>query len=166
MAWLVCVKRDDREPFQYIDDLVEVVDDNVGLPSHYPTTFNVLQVNGTRADVEAILESIRPQVYTVVDDLDTGKWGFDPANPGDQEKQVWRPANTSVKKWYNLVNEFKFPINIGNLTPEEKQLLQTYDIAHPSIASFINKVSKDVSSDSANNVEETDLKNQLPPNLS
>ena len=75
--------------------------------------------------------------------------------------RVWK-SEASDKKWYFLVNDFKFPINVGDLTAEEKQLLQTYDITHPSIGSFIKKVRKELADDPANNVEVFDLRNTNP----
>jgi len=162
MAWLVCVRRDDREPYQYINDLISIYEDGQSFPDHYPDTFIMLQVNGTKADVKVVLDLIKPQVVECFRPIAGGTWSFIPPDEDWENKKVWRPANTSVRKWYNLVNDFKFYINIGSLTPEEKQLLQTYDITHASIASFINKICKDISEDPVNNVEETDLKNQTP----
>jgi hypothetical protein len=165
MAWLVCIKRDDRQPYQFVNDLVEVVDESVGLPDHYYDTFNCLKVNGIREDVENVLNQIKPQIYNCGFDLVEQKWVFDTINETSDTKKVWRPGNSTVRKWYNVVNPFKFYINIGSLTPEEKDMLQQYDINHPSIISFINKISKDLSVDPSNNIEETDLRNTLPPGL-
>jgi len=197
MAWLVCVKRDDREPYQYVNDLISIYEDDQSFPDHYPKTFNMLKVNGTKADVENVLNQIKPEIIKAVWSIEKNSWIFPiseyvakcvyildntlcPKFSPDKDvetlckyknfndckyvefKEVWRPAGTDVKKWYDLVNDFKFHINIGELTPEEKQLLQTYDITHPSITSFINKIVKDIASDLANSVEETDLKNTLP----
>jgi hypothetical protein len=66
------------------------------------------------------------------------------------------------KRWYKMENDFKFPVNIGNLTPEEKQILETVDINHPSVDSFIRKLVKDMTVLSGNDVEVRELRNSEP----
>ena len=160
MAWLVCVKGD-VEPYQYSFDMISVYEDDQSFPDHYPDSFNMLQVNGTKADVINVMNQIKPEIYDCARE-DGGDWTFGIVQDPVEFKTVWRSAGSTTKKWYNLINKIKFYINIENLTPEEKQLLQTYDITHSSITSFIKKIAKSLADDSANNVEETDLRNTLP----
>ena len=44
MAWLVCVKRDDREPFQFVNDIIEVISNAPEPEHHYWTSFILLEL--------------------------------------------------------------------------------------------------------------------------
>jgi hypothetical protein len=172
MAWLVCVENDDRaipdEPGQLAQfewDVISTYEDDQSFPNNYWTDYHMFQVNGTKADLDDVISQIKPQVYKCAFDTVDSKWVFNTTNPVSEFKMVWRPAQGTTRKWYNLVHPIKFYSNLGDLTPEEQQLLQTYDIKHASIQSFINKVAKKLDVDPANNVEETDLRNELPAEL-
>jgi len=93
--------------------------------------------------------------------LSDGEYHFD---DGDEQDQgvIWVFRLEGSNKWYRVDNKFKFPVNIGSLTPEEKQLLETVDINNPAVDSFIRKLIKDITVLSNNDVEIKELRNTNP----
>ena len=166
MAKILLIKTEtERDGLQYINDIVGVYDDSHIFSDHELQVFNVLTINGSVADVKARIEQITPTIETAFLWTSDGEWHFD--YPEDPEAdpildviQVYQVEGDN--KWYHAVSDFKFPTNIGDLTPEEKQLLETVNINHPSVDSFIRKIVKDITQFPGNDVEIKDLKNQTP----
>jgi len=161
MAQLMLIGSDVvNEPYQYLDDMSYVFSDDHVFSDDELEQFNFLTVNGSYEDVRDRLIQISPRITAAFHWVEDQKWHFQvPEGDFDETIEVWFD---SPNKWNKVVNGFKFPINVGNLTPEEKQLLETYDINHPSVDAFIRKIAKDITADPANNVEVRDLRNLEP----
>lgn len=154
-----------NEPYNYLNDLIGVFDDSHQFSDHELTRFNFLNVNGSVVDVNNVLKQIRPVVAPAFKWVTEDEYRFDRPDSSNQGDviEVWQIRDATPNRWYKLVNDFKFPINTNDLTPEEKQLMQTYDITHPSVGSFIKEIAKSIGSDPANNDEIRDLRNSYPP---
>jgi len=151
-----------RDGLQYLGDIVGVYSDSHVFSSTELEKFSVLTISGSVADVTARLNQIKPVVLSAYQFESDGDYHWtDP----DYETiintiKVFRVEGD--RKWYQLVNAFKFPISISSLTPEEKQLLETIDINNPSVDSFIRKIIKDVTVLSGNNIEIRELRGTHP----
>ena len=160
MAILLLIKNP-NEGFTYINDMVGVYNDTHQFSATELEHFNFLTINGSRHDVDLLLKQIQPEILFAY--WTGSEWSLqmpDEIDPVVEDIRVYRVE--SGKRWYKLVNPFKFLINIGDLSVEEKTLLETYDINHPSVGSFVRKVLKDITSDSANNEEIKKLRNVNP----
>jgi len=164
MAQLLIIKDETvRDGMQYIGDMVGVFEDSHVFSDNELVLFDVLIVNGSRADVEARVNQLRPlEDNAAIWDTD-GKYHFMSGIPPEgtvlsDPIQVFNVGN----KWYQKVVGFKFLINVDGLTPQEKELLETIDINNPAIDSFINKIVKDLASQVGNDIEIIDLRNLTP----
>ena len=151
--------RDDQ--FQYLGDVAGVYPDGFPFSQDELDAFDFLTVNGSKADVEAVLEQIRPTEAKCYLWNSDNKYHWEPHPDGDDTIQDVYKVEGS-KRWYKLETDFKFPTNVSSLTPEEKQLLETVDINHPSVDSFIRKIIKDFTTQPGNDVEINDLRNTDP----
>jgi len=151
-----------RDGLQYLDDVVGVFEDSHQFSKTELEKFNFLTIGGTKANVELRLFQITPDIQIAYQWASDGKYhwtdGVGETITGTTDVYQIERSN----KWYKLVNDFKFPVNVGELIAEEKQLVETYDITHPSVDSFIRKLAKDVTSDPANSLEIKELKNTHP----
>jgi len=140
-----------NEPRNYENDIIEVHDDAHQFTDYELSRFEFLTVNGTKADVEAKLNQIKPIVGIALMGTD-GELTFDRSAPNSGEEiEVWSVPDATPIRWYKLVEPFQRLFNVGPLTAEEKQLLETVDINHPSVDSAIKKIVKDLSVNPANN---------------
>ena len=164
MAVLLLIGNDVvNEPYQYLDDVIGIFSDAHVFSQTELVQFNFLYVNGSREDMRDIFIQIKPKIALAFLWVADQKWHFQ--EPGEGEGEVAETADVwfdSPIRWRRLVNGFKFIVNVNNLTPEEKQLLETYDINHPSVGAFINKIVKDITSDPANSIEIRDLRGLEP----
>ena len=163
MAILMLISADIiRDNCQYLNDVVGVFPDGYQFSSTELERFNFLTINGSVSDVQLRLDQITPEIQYAYQWQSDGKyhWTDPDGETITDEIQVYQVEGSN--RWYKMVNDFKFPVNTGGLTPEEKQLLETYDITHPSVDSFIRKLAKDLTEDPANNTEIKDLRNSHP----
>lgn len=151
MAVLLLISTDQiNEPYNYEDDVIEVFEDDHQFTPNELEVFEFLTVNGSKADVEAKLNQLKPVIGVALMGTD-GKWTFDRGEPiTGEEMEVWTNMLNPIR-WYEYVVPFKYVANIGTLTAEQKQLLATIDINHPSVDSAIRTVLKDLSVNPANN---------------
>lgn len=146
---------------QYLNDVVGVFAATHQFSETELTKFNFLTVNGSVEDVKTRLKEICPQIENVYKWVSDNEYHFTPAPDGDDDIDsisVFRISN----KWFRADNDFRFPVNIGELTAEEKQLLETVDINDPAVDSFISKLAKDITALSGNDVEIKELRNSTP----
>jgi len=149
-----------NEPYQYLNDIIGVFSDDHIFTQNELDRFLFLTINGSVADVHARINQVKPQIAECYLN-NVGKWVFPMPDPVVDQKQVWRAPGD--RYWYNLVQPFKFPCNVGELTAEERQLLETIDINNPSVDSAIKKIVKDlVVANPENGIEEKDLRNLNP----
>jgi hypothetical protein len=149
-----------NEPFNYLNDVIEVFDDDHTFTQYELDNFQFLTINGSRADVEAKVEQIKPTIAVAVKNSQ-GKWTFDYSQGTGEEIEVWSNLLPPIN-WYEYNESFKYPLNVEELTAEEKQLLATLDINHPSVDSAIKKIVKDLSVLQTNNTEIKELKGDMP----
>jgi len=179
MPQLLLIKAETaRDGLQFINDVVGVYPDDHVFSDHEYTVFNVIAVStglSTVADVQSRFNQIAPTIVNAMQWLSDGKYHFDTEEPeSGWYDEIENPAGEQVidsiqvyqveggSRWYKCVNDFKFPLNVENLTPEEKQLIATIDINHPSVDSFIRKVAKDITQLDGNDIEIKELRNQTP----
>ena len=150
-----------KDGLQYIGDVVGVFPDDHQFSATELAKFNFLTVGGSVADVQARLSQLQPRIEMAYQWTSDEKhhWNEPDGEPMDQI-QVFRLEGDS--RWYRLDNGFKFPINIDTLSVEEKQLIESIDINHPAVDSFIRKLVKDITALSGNDVEIKDLRNSEP----
>jgi len=161
MAIILLVSTDQiNEPFNYENDMIAVFEDDWTFTQHELEVFKFLTVMGSKADVEARLNQLKPVVGTALMGTD-GKWTFDRSAPNTGEEiEVWSNMVPPIN-WYILVEKFNYIANVGSLTVEEKQVLATIDINHPSVDSAIKKILKDLSANPLNNVAVKELKGDI-----
>jgi hypothetical protein len=147
-----------KDGLQYIGDIVAVFPDSHIFSSTELAVFDFLTISGTVEDVKALFNEILPRIETAYLWPD-GDYYWDDTDSIDSI-DVFRLEGSN--KWYRLDNDFKFPLNAGDLTPEEKQILETTDINHPSVTNFIRKIVKDLVVLSGNDVEIKELRNTEP----
>ncbi|MHC4292665.1 MAG: hypothetical protein ACYSTX_00090 [Planctomycetota bacterium] len=150
-----------RDGCQYVGDVVQIQEDDYVFSETELEKFSFLAINGTRSEVEARLLELLPEKYIAFKWNSDNQWHLQEATAPDydiDEMDVWQPEGS--KRWYELVTSFKFGMNIDSLTPEEKQLLETININHPSVDSFIRKTIKDLAALLGNDAEVTDLRNE------
>lgn len=161
MAQILIIKNETAvDGLQYLGDIVGVYRDSHVFSDHELLIFNVLTISGSVADVQAKIHEITPreeEAFLWVADNEYHWIKESELAPGD-EIRVFQVSN----RWYELVDDFRFPISISGLTPEEKQLLETVDINHPSVDSFIRKIVKDLAVLAGNGNEIKDLRNTEP----
>ena len=151
-----------KDGLQYLNDVVGVFPDTHQFSGTELEKFNFLTISGTVEDVKAVLKRIKPRIetaYLLASDMKY-HWVEDGDIDPVEVIEVFQVEGSN--KWYKLINDFKFPVNLAGLTPEEKQLLETIDINNPSVDSFIRKIIKDVSVLSGNNIEVKELRNSTP----
>lgn len=151
-----------RDGLQYLGDVIGVYSDNHLFSGTELEKFNILTINGSVDDVNARLEQLMPRIKDAYlwESDDEYHWIEDGDNNPVEIIEVYQIEGDN--KWYKLINDFKFPINLNELTAEEKQLLETVDLNHPSVDSFIRKIIKDITILSGNNVEVKELRNSQP----
>lgn len=158
MAILLLVNTDQiNEPYSYEDDIISVFEDGWTFTQTELDTFAFITVGGTKGDVEARLNQLKPVIGIALMGTN-GNWTFDRQVPNTGEEiEVWTNMVPPIN-WYKLVEKFHHIANVGPLTAEEKQLLATIDINHPSVDSVIKKILKDLSVNPLNNVAVKELK--------
>jgi hypothetical protein len=163
MAQLLIVKSETgKQGLQFIGDVADVLHDGRWLSPGMLEEFNVLIIDGSVADVNARLNQIIPlQSRAIMWDSDS-KYHFYSIDP-PQGVVVFDPIDVFLvgDKWYKIENDFKYPLNVHILTPEEKQLLAT-NINNPAVDRFINKLVKDLTTQDGNDVEIEELGNAIP----
>ena len=147
---------------QYIGDVVGVFSDDHVFSDHELKIFNVLTVGGSREDVQARIGQLTPRIEIAYKWASDGKYHW---TDGDGETvleaiEVYQMEGS--RSWYKLVSDFTYPVSVDTLTAEEKQLLETLDVSHSSVDSFIRKLVKDASVLNGNDVEIKELKNTTP----
>lgn len=150
-----------NEPYNYLNDIVGIYHDSHSFSEIEYQQFDVLYVNGSREDVESKFDQIKPRIAMAYYWTMEQEWRFQfSVNDANTIKiTVWYdPPN----RWRELVNDFKFLFNVGDLTTEEKQALATLDINHPSVDAYVRKMFKDITSDPANQSEIRDLRSLEP----
>lgn len=148
---------DDEWTFQ--NDILGVYEDSHIFSSYEQNIYDFLTVSGTRQDVQQRLSQIQPRVAVAYDV--GGKWTFEEPNPVGETLDVWTPNDG--KNWYQLKEAFRFPVNIGVISAEEKQFLTTFDINHPSVDATVKKLAKNlVDANPENSVHIKSLRNQEP----
>jgi len=157
MAQILVIKAETaRDGLQYIGDIVAVFPDDHIFSATEIAKFSILTIGGSVTDVQTRLDQIKPRIETAYLLPSDNKYHWD-----DGEETAISIINVYQldNKWFKVENKFKFPITIDSLSPEEKQLLETIDINHPSVDSFINKIVKDITVLSDNDVEIKELRN-------
>jgi hypothetical protein len=154
-----------KDGLQYLNDVVGVFPDDHQFSGTELAKFNFLSVGigiNTVDEVKARIRQITPAIEDAFLWQSDNKYHWtDP----DGETIIGRMRVFQVEgsnRWYELVSDFKFPANTGDLTPEEKQLLETVDVTHPSVDSFIRKLVKDITVLTGNTNEIKDLRNSQP----
>lgn len=148
---------------QYLNDVVGVFTDDHAFSETELVKFDFLTISGTVQEVRQRLEQITPSIHDAHLWATDNKYHWDfPANEDDLLDSIEVFQTEGSTKWYRLDNDFQFPVNVGDLSPEEKQLMETVDINHPSVDSFIRKLVKDINALSGNDVEIKDLRNSQP----
>ena len=151
----------EHDGLQYIGDIVDIYEDDRYMSPTMLEMYNFITIKGSVSDVRNRLDQIKPRIEEAYQ-LPDESWGFNVPD-GVQEIahcQVYQVEGSN--RWYVVNNSFKFPFNIAGLTPEEKQLLETVDINHPSVDSFVRKIAKDIAVLSGNDTEIKALRNQEP----
>jgi len=149
-----------REPFQFLADVVGIFEDSHSFTPSELERFDFITIMGGRDDVANRLNELDVKYAQAFFNETNSRWQFDDPMVTTQIIEVWSPDN---RTWYQVVEPFKFRWNIGQLTAEEKQLLATFDIFHPSVESAARKLMKDlIAANPANGNEIKDLKNQTP----
>lgn len=167
MAQLLLIKTANT-PAKFYDDVVgsAAFEDAHNFSEYELQIFNVLYINGSREDVQNRIDQIKIRIesawYWEADQI----WSFSIPTAAEVETgevtdytEVWFD---SPNRWRRVVNDFKFPVSVQDITPEEREILATVDINHPSVDSFIMKIIKDLSADPANMEEIRDLRNLEP----
>jgi len=163
MAKVLLIKLETaRDGLQYIGDLVGVYPDSHNFSPHELDVFGVLTINGSVEDINARINQITPQIETAFQWESDGDYHWIYPEEGNVIDTIDVYRIEGDNKWYKAENDFKFPVNLNGLTPEEKQLLETVDVNHPSVDSFIRKIAKDITTLSGNDVEVRDLRNSEP----
>jgi len=162
MAQLLIINAETaRDGLQYLGDVVGVFsDDHVFSPTEIEK-FDVLTVGGSVEDVRARIDQITPTMAEAYLWASDGIHYWIEPEEGDSENVPVYQVEGSTR-WYIAENDFRFPINVGELTATEKQLLETIDINNPSVDSFIRKLVKDITVLSGNDVEVKELRNTDP----
>ena len=151
-----------RDGLQYLNDVVGVFEDGYQFSGTELEKFNFLTVGGTKQEVASRLRQLTPVMEKCYLWESDNKYHW---TDGDEETILDEIEAYQIEgdiKWFKAENDFKFPVNFGELTAEEKQLLATVNINHPSVDSFIRKLIKDITVLSGNNVEIKELKNTSP----
>jgi len=164
MAKALIIKAEtERQAVQYIGDLLSVFPDDHVFSDHELSIFGVLKINGSVEDVTARLSQLTPTEATAFKWSSDDKYHFDTEDiPNDVSVLEIIDVFQVDNRWYKKTTGFKFPINIGELTAEEKQLLETIDITHTAVDSFIRKVVKDLTTQIGNDIEIKELRNDTP----
>lgn len=163
MAQILIIKSETtKENLQYLGDVVGLYNDNHQFSSTELEKFDVLTINGSVEDVRTRLNQLKPniQIAYLWESDNEYHWTEDGDINPVEIIDVYQIEGDN--KWYKLINDFKFPVNVDGLTAEEKQTLETVDINHPSVDSFIRKLIKDVAALLDNNTEVKELKNTSP----
>jgi len=163
MAQLLIIKAETaKDGLQYIGDVVGIFLDSHVFSGTELAVFDVLTVGGSVEDVQARLDQIKPRIEEahLWESDNKYHWLRPEAGACLESIDVYRLEGGI--KWYKAENDFKFPINVGELTATEKQLLETIDINNPSVDSFIRKIVKDIAALSGNDVEVKELRNSEP----
>jgi hypothetical protein len=151
-----------KDGLQYLNDIHNgVFPDDYQFSGTELQVYNFLSVGtgvNTVEEVQLLFDSISPRIETAYLRPDGDYYWDDTDSIGSID--VFRLEGSN--KWYRLDNDFKFPLNAGDLTPEEKQILETTDINHPSVTNFIRKTVKDLVALSGNDVEIRELRNSEP----
>lgn len=147
-----------KDGIQYIGDLVNIFKDDHQFSETELEKFNFLTINGSVEDVTAKLEQIKPRIEKAYLWVSDSEYHWDDSQDFTEIIRVVQDGN----RWRKVNERFKFPINFDELTPEEKQILETIDINHPSVDSFINKIAKDILALSGNQEEVKELRNTEP----
>jgi len=151
-----------RDGLQYLGDVVVILPDSWQPSETELVKFDVITINGSVEDIQARLAEITPSIescYLWESDSDY-HWTKDGDINPIETIDVYQVEGSN--KWYKLINRFKFIKNLNDLTTEERQLLETLDINHPSVDSFVKKIIKDITVLSGNNVEVKELKGTNP----
>jgi hypothetical protein len=151
-----------RDGFQYLNDIMAVYPDGHQFSPTVLEKFNFLTIGGTKEDVEARLQQLTPRVEFAYLWASDNKYHWTEDGDENPLKVIEVYQVEGDNKWYKLENDFRFPVNVGELTAAEKQVLETVDINHPSVDSFIRKLVKDVTILSGNDVEIKELRNTTP----
>ena len=151
-----------RDGLQYLGDVVAIIPDSWQPSETELVKFDVITIGGSVDDIQARLMEIEPSTefcYLWESDGDY-HWVRDGENVSVEIIEVYQIKGS--RKWYKLINDFKFSRNTNDLTAEEKQILETVDINHPSVDAFIGKLIKDVVALPGNNVEVRELRGTNP----
>ncbi len=163
MAQVVIINNETaKDGLQYLGDIVGVFSDSHIFSATELEKFSFLTINGSVNDVNFRLSQLCPRVEMAFLWESDGDyhWVEDGNNDPVEMIEVYQVEGSN--KWYKLINDFKFPVNLDGLTPEEKQLLETVDINHSAVDSFVRKIVKDVTQLSDNNIEVKELRNSTP----
>lgn len=163
MAKVILINNEtEADGLQYLGDLVDVYEDDRWMSPTMLEKFSILTINGSVEDVKARLRQLQPRTAWAYLWGSDSKWHWtkDGSNPPAETIEVFQAEGSN--RWYRLENDFKFPVNLAALTPEEKQLLETVNINHPSVDSFIRKLIKDITALSGNDIEIKNLRNTQP----
>ena len=147
---------------QNLNDIVGVFPDSHVFSSTELVKFDFLTINGSVEDVRLILEQITPTTARAYKWQSDNQYHWTSPDGETVIDEIYVYQIEGDKKWYHMVNDFKFPCNVGELTSQEKQLLETIDINHPSVDSFVRKLVKDITEDIENNTEINELRDSNP----
>ena len=163
MAQLLIIKAETaRDGLQYIGDVVGIFPDSHVFSGTELAVFDVLTIGGSVEDVRARVDQIKPRIEEAYLWESDNKYHWLRPDVGNALESIQAYRLEGDIKWYKAGNDFKFPINVGELTATEKQLLETIDINNPSVDSFIRKLVKDIAALSGNDVEVKELRNSEP----
>lgn len=151
-----------RDGHRYLGDVIGVFPDSHQFSPTELIKFNYLTIGGSVQDVKARLDQLKPQIENAYLWESDNEYHFNEDGDLDPLETIRVFRAEGSKRWYKLVEKFRYPINLDTLTPEEKQVLETVDINHSSVDSFIRKLIKDITVLSGNDVEIIELRNTNP----
>ena len=166
MAILMLItENQENVPYNNIDDVVGVFSDSHLFSDWELARFNFVTVTGSRADVDARLNQIRPFTSRAFYSISADEYSF--TEPVEEDRGlkivVWSTLTPPVR-WYQVNSPDKFIFKVGDLTQEEKDYISDpeFDINDSANDNYIKKFVKDLGRKPENNTEIRELRGTQP----
>ena len=153
---LLITKETELAGVDEIGDLVGVYGDSHGFSEREKKAFQIVHVEGDRAEIEKKIQSLRPEISFVYKRKSDGKWTTDSPGKGDlgEQRQSWK--NPADGKWYFLNKPAKHIANFKDLNASDFNSLENDDVGSMS-KTAIDKMKKDPNRFTENQTEIPDI---------
>ena len=149
MAQVICIDTGTlNTKVNAIDDIVAILEDDVGTNNAEYSGYKVLKVEDkTAVEIKAILNIKQPEQNRAVK-VTADKWCF------MEEKEVWKNDNG---KWCDLIARPKYAFSVRDVTEIERTSLADKETVVADKNIIVGKIVEKIHLDSKNNVEVADL---------